>query len=49
MKLANHDISRRELMLLGFLCLWFFGTDVARAAPDRTRPNIVLIMVDEQG
>ena len=49
MKFADHNIPGRELMLLGFLCLLFFGTDVARAAPDRTRPNIILILADDWG
>ena len=49
MRSANHDVSRGALMLLGVLCFLFCGIGVARAAPDRTRPNIILIMVDDMG
>ena len=49
MRSANHDVFLRELMLLGVLSLLFPDFDVARAAPDRTRPNILLIMVDDMG
>jgi len=49
MKSCKHDIFRRGTMLFGLLHLISFAPGAARAAPDRTRPNIILIMVDDMG
>ena len=49
MRSADHDTCRWELILLGVLCLLFCGTGVAQDAPDRSEPNIILIMVDDMG
>ena len=46
---SNRDRFHWGTMLLGLLCLPLVGVDAARAAPDRTRPNIILIMVDDMG
>lgn len=47
--MKNASFDCRGCSFIGLLCLFFFCADVARAAPDRTRPNIILIMVDDMG
>jgi arylsulfatase A-like enzyme len=44
-----HHIFRRVPVLLGLLYLISSVAGAALAAPDRTRPNIILIMVDDMG
>ena len=44
--LSSHKLFRQVLAILGLLSI---GISLTQAAPDRFRPNIILIMVDDMG
>jgi arylsulfatase len=49
MRFADKNTFPWKLALLGLVWSLFSGTGVARDAPDRSRPNIIVVMVDDMG
>lgn len=49
MKSLRHLVVRRSKLVFGLALLLVSSVPMTQAAPNRTRPNIILIMVDDMG